>query len=64
LVEAESNRVLLDLPPLGTHLLTTRTVSLNDLRAKTVRFQLLDHNIAASYAWIGLRKIALLATKP
>ena len=62
-IDAATGRILLDLAPPGTHVLTTQTAAINGLRGKTVRFQLIDENTASSYAWIGLRKITLVASK-
>jgi hypothetical protein len=59
-IDAESGRMLLELSPPGTHVLTTQTIPLGPLRGKTVRFQLVDENTAGSYAWIGLRRVSLV----
>ncbi len=59
IVDATTNETLEQLFPPGIHELRTQRVALDKLRGRTIRIQLVDENRNASFAWIGLRKVAL-----
>ena len=60
-IDAESSDVLMSITPPNTHVLTAQTVSLGDVRGRTVRLRLVDENAGVTYAWLGLRKVTLIA---
>ena len=60
LIDAETGTVLEDILPPSTHELTTRKVPLDKLQGKTIRLKLVDNNTNGSFAWIGLKRVALI----
>jgi hypothetical protein len=59
IIDATTDETLEQLFPPGIHELRTQRVSLDKLKGRTIRLQLADENRNASFAWIGLRKVAL-----
>jgi hypothetical protein len=63
-VDANTAGLLDEILPPGTHVLTVREHPLDKLRGKLVRIEIVDRNTAASYAWIGLARLALVRHHP
>jgi len=59
-VDAANSEVLLEILPPGTHVLRTQRVALDRLKGRTVRVKLVDDNRNAGFAWLGLRRLALV----
>ena len=63
-VDASTGRLLDEILPPGTHVLTVREHPLDKLRGKRVRIEIVDRNTSASYAWIGLARLSFLRHDP
>jgi len=59
-VDAKTGGVLETVLPPGTHVLTAREIPADKLCGKRVRLEIIDRNTAASYAWIGVARLALV----
>ena len=59
-LDARTGEVLAQVLPPSTHLLVERRLPTTGLTGKPLRIELVDRNRASSYAWIGLRRVALL----
>lgn len=59
ILDATTKEALVELFPPGHHELRTQRVSLDKLKGRSIRLQLVDENRNASFAWIGLRKVVL-----
>jgi hypothetical protein len=60
LLDADNQAALQQVLPPGTHELRTTVVDVEPLRGKSIRLQLVDRNTNTSFAWIGVRRVALL----
>ncbi len=61
LIDAQTGEVLTRLEPPGSHIISTQRMRVREHAGKMVRLELYDANTAPSYAWIGLRKVSVIA---
>jgi hypothetical protein len=59
-LDARTGEPLAQVLPPSTHLLVVQQLPASGLTGKPLRIELVDSNRASSYAWIGLRRVALL----
>jgi len=61
LVDAKTGKVLRELMPPGSHVLTALPISVKGLAGRSMRLVLRDQNAGDSYAWIGIRNVSARA---
>ncbi|GMU24446.1 MAG: hypothetical protein AMXMBFR13_45200 [Phycisphaerae bacterium] len=59
-LDAENGDVLAQVLPPGHHALIKRRIPLDPLKGRAVRLELIDRNTDASFAWIGIKSVALI----
>jgi hypothetical protein len=60
LLDAETGSTLSETVPPSTHMLTQLRIPLAGIKAGHVRLFLIDRNTGSSFAWIGVRRVALV----
>ncbi len=61
LIDGKTGEVLARMTPPGTHRLTMQRVPIRDFAGRTVRLELCDTNTDPSFAWIGIRRVSVIA---
>ena len=61
LVDAKTGKVLRELTPPGSHVLTAHAIPADGLAGRLLRLVLRDQNSESSYAWIGIRHVSARA---
>ncbi|OHB79282.1 MAG: hypothetical protein A2V98_06525 [Planctomycetes bacterium RBG_16_64_12] len=64
LVDAQSGKLLREILPPATHVLTPHSVSLEGLQGRQVRLEMVDENTGGAYAWIGLQRVVPARSHP
>lgn len=60
-VDADTGKVLGQLTPDGTHILTTKYIPLQQMAGRKLRLRIRDNNASDSYAWIGVSRVGARA---
>ena len=59
LIDAETGKCLREILPPSTHVLTTVSAPLEDLKGREIQLELADGNTTSSFAWIGVQRVML-----
>lgn len=58
-IDAKSRKVLAEVPAPGSHVLSKEKISLKGMGDRSVRLELVDHDVRNAYAWIGLKSVRI-----
>lgn len=61
LVDSATGEVLVRQPVTGSHVLRDGRLPVSAIRGRKVRLEMVDENTGQSYAWLGIRRVSLLA---
>jgi hypothetical protein len=61
LLDSKTGRLVGKIPASGSHVLREGRIPVSGLAGQTVHLELVDRNTGPSYAWLGVRRVALLA---
>ena len=64
LIDAESGDSLREILPPATHVLTPLSVSLDGLRGRRIRLEIIDNNTGGAFAWVGLQNVSITRLQP